>query len=236
MPAPPTAPTRPGHPARRSLENLGPRHQLQLDRLPLRLSTLMIGLTGYGVGLALVIRSGLGVSPWDVLHVALAERLGLSVGVVIIVVSVLVLLAWLPLRQRAGIGTLANTLWVGVAVDGALALLPEQVTLPGAVLFLLGGILLTGVSDALYIGAQLGPGPRDGLMTGLHHRWNLPLGPTRIALELTVLAAGWSLGGPVGGGTVLFALALGPILHLTLPRVTIPVRGGPPCRPGPTER
>ncbi|MFC0672872.1 membrane protein YczE [Brachybacterium hainanense] len=207
-----------------SLANLPLRSQLHVDRLPLRLLTLAAGLTGYGVGLAMIIRSTWGADPWDVLHVALAERSGLSVGTVIIATSVLVLLAWIPLRQHVGLGTLANALWIGVAADAGLRLIPEAATPAGGLGLLIGGIVLNAVSDAVYIGAQLGPGPRDGLMTGIHHRWGLPIGPVRLALEAVVLAAGWLLGGPVGLGTVLYAASIGPIVHLVLPRVTIAVR------------
>ncbi|EWS81619.1 YczE/YyaS/YitT family protein [Brachybacterium phenoliresistens] len=208
-----------------SLENLSLRAQLRVDRLPLRLATLALGLTGYGAGLAMIIRSALGADPWDVLHVAVAARTGLSIGTVIIAVSVLVLVAWIPLRQHLGIGTLANALWVGVAADAALRVIPEATTLGGGIGLLAGGIVLNAVSDAVYIGAQLGPGPRDGLMTGIHRRWGLPIGPVRLVLEAAVLAVGWSLGGPVGVGTVLYAAAIGPIVHLVLPWVTIAVRG-----------
>lgn len=209
-----------------SLENLSLRAQLRLDRLPLRGAALMAGLTGYGVSLALLIRSTLGADPWDVLHVALADRLGVSVGTVIIAVSFLVLLAWIPLRQHPGIGTLANALWVGVAADITLRLVPEAAGLGAAVAMMLGAIVLNGVSDAVYIGAQLGPGPRDGLMTGLHLRYGMPIGPVRFGIEAAVLLVGWLLGGPVGIGTFLYALAIGPIVHLVLPRVTLRVRRG----------
>ena len=206
------------------LQNLSLREQLAVDRLPLRLLTLFLGLTGFGAGIALILRAGLGAAPWDVLSVALAERTGLSIGTLTILTSFAVLLAWIPLRQQPGIGTLANALWVGVAMDLTLAVVPPvEGLLPGLAL-LVGGLVLNAVSDAVYIGAQLGPGPRDGLMTGIHHRWGLRIGPVRAVIEVTVLAIGWVLGGPVGLATVVYALGIGPIVHLVLPWVTIPVR------------
>lgn len=206
------------------LQNLSLRQQLGIDRLPLRLVTLFIGLTGFGAGIALILRAGLGAAPWDVLSVALSERTGLSIGTLTVLTSFVVLLAWLPLRQQPGIGTLANALWVGISMDLTLAVVPPvEGLLPGLGL-LLGGLVLNAVSDAVYIGAQLGPGPRDGLMTGIHHRWGLRIGPVRAVLEVSVLAVGWVLGGPVGLATVVYALGIGPIVHLVLPWVTIPVR------------
>ncbi|MBK0332449.1 hypothetical protein I8D64_13690 [Brachybacterium sp. MASK1Z-5] len=207
-----------------ALENVSLRDQFHLDRIGLRLLSLFLGLTGYGAALALLIRSGLGADPWDVLHVAIAQRTGLSVGTVIIVVSFLVLVAWIPLRQHPGIGTLANALWIGVATDLTLFVVPPAHGLPLAITMMLGGVLLNAVSDAVYIGAHLGPGPRDGLMTGLHHRTGRPVGPLRFGIEATVLVAGWLLGGPVGVGTFVYAIAIGPIVGWVLPHVTIPVR------------
>ncbi|WP_114853898.1 YitT family protein [Brachybacterium sp. YJGR34] len=218
------------------LENLSLRDQLRADRLPLRLITLALGLTGFGVGIGLILRAALGAAPWDVLSVALSDRTGLSVGTLTVLTSVVVLLAWIPLRQQPGIGTIANALWVGVALDITLFLVPPADSLPLALVLLVGGLALNAVSDAVYLGAQLGPGPRDGLMTGIHHRWGLRIGPVRAVIELGVLGIGWLLGGPVGIGTVLYALGIGPIVHLVLPHVTIPVRrrgaGRTVTRPG----
>lgn len=206
------------------LENVPLRAQFRIDRLPLRLLTLWVGLTGFGAGLGLIVRAGLGVAPWDVLSVALSDRTGLSIGTLTILTSFVVLLAWIPLRQQVGIGTLANAVWVGVSMDLTLAVVPPVDGLVPGLALLTGGLLLNAVADAVYIGAQLGPGPRDGLMTGIHHRWGLPVGPVRAVIELSVLGLGWLLGGPVGLGTVLYALGIGPIVHLVLPWVTIPVR------------
>lgn len=214
------------------LENLSLRAQLRVDRLPLRLGALFVGLTGFGISIAMLIRAGLGAMPWDVLQVAIAERTGFTVGTVIIVVSLLVLAAWIPLRQHPGIGTLANAVWVGIAADLALAVLHAPDALAVRIALLLGGIVLNAVSSALYIGAQLGPGPRDGLMTGVNRRWGLPIGRVRLGVEVTVIALGWLLGGPIGVGTVLYAVGIGPLVQRVLPFLTIPVRRGPRPLPG----
>lgn len=195
-----------------SLENLSLRAQLRVDRLPLRLLVLMAGLTLFGISVAMLVHAGLGAAPWDVLHVALAERTGLSLGLVIILTS-------------------ANSVWVGISTDVTLALLPPVHGMPAAIALLVGGVLLNAVAGALYIGAQLGAGPRDGLMTGVHRRTGLPVGPVRIGVEIAVLATGWALGGPLGVGTLVYALAIGPLVQLVLPWATIPVRRG--GRPGP---
>lgn len=207
-----------------SLENLGLRDQLRSDRIGLRLVALMAGLTCFGISDALLIRSGLGATPWDVLHVAIAERTGASVGTVMIAASFLILALWIPLRQRAGIGTLANAVWVGIATDLTLHVLGHASSLGPGIAMMLGGIALNAAASAVYIGAQLGPGPRDGLMTGLHHRFGVPVGPVRVGIEVVVLASGWLLGGPVGVGTIAYAALIGPLVHIVLPFVTIPVR------------
>lgn len=206
------------------LDNLALRDQLRVDHLPRRLLQMMAGLTGFGLSLALLLESGLGGAPWDVLHAAVADRLGLTVGIVSISVSFVVLLAWFPLRERIGIGTVANSIWVGVSIDLGMLVLPEAHGIPLAVAMMLAGVVLNGISGAVYLGAQLGAGPRDGLMTGLGRVLSRPVGPVRIALEVIVLVTGWALGGPLGVGTVVYAIGLGPIIQLTLPSVTLPVR------------
>ncbi|HYO38595.1 MAG TPA: hypothetical protein VER39_02960 [Nocardioidaceae bacterium] len=189
-----------------------------------RLLQLLAGLALYGVSLALVLRADLGLAPWDVLHQGIAERAGVSIGVVLIVVSFVVLLAWVPLRQRPGIGTLANAALVGVVVDLTLTVLDEgQGWLPRAVL-LVSGVALNGLATAMYIGASLGAGPRDGLMTGLVRRTGRSVRLVRTCLEVGVLAVGFALGGTVGVGTVLYALAIGPIAHALLPVLTVEPR------------
>lgn len=215
----------PGSPRRHArLDNLSLRDQLAADRLPRRLAQMMVGLTGFGLSLAMLLRSGLGGAPWDVLHAALAERLGATVGTMSITVSFVLLLVWIPLRERLGIGTLSNAIWVGVSIDIGMWLLPEARSLPAALALMLLGVLVNGISAAVYIGAQLGAGARDGLMTGLGRVLSRPVGPVRIALEVIVLVSGWLLGGPLGFGTVVYAIALGPVIQLVLPRVLIPVR------------
>jgi uncharacterized membrane protein YczE len=190
-------------------------------RLPRRLAQLYAGLVLYGVSMALMVRSSLGVMPWDVLHQGLSRRLGWSLGSVTIVVGALVLLAWIPLRERPGLGTLSNVVVVGLAVDAVLAVLPAPGGLPGRAAFAAAGILLNGVATAAYIGVRLGPGPRDGLMTGLVRRTGGPLGPIRTAIEVTVVLTGWLLGGTLGVVTVLYALSIGPLVHLLLPRFAL---------------
>jgi uncharacterized membrane protein YczE len=187
-----------------------------------RLVQLYAGLLLYGASMALMIRAGLGLDPWDVLHQGLAERLPLSFGMVTIVVGALVLLAWIPLRQRPGFGTVSNVIVIGLAVDAALAVLPAPDAPPLRVAFMLAGVGLNGVATAAYIGARLGPGPRDGLMTGLVRRTGRSVRLVRTSIEVTVLAAGWLLGGTVGVGTVVYALGIGPLVHVLLPVLTVP--------------
>ena len=187
------------------------------ERLPRRLTQLIIGLVLFGVGIGLMLQSGLGVPPWDVLHQGLARRFGLTVGIWSIIVSLFVLLLWLPLRQPYGLGTLLNAIIIGVIIDLTGAVIPAAEITGVAWSMLLGGVLLIGIASGLYIGANLGPGPRDGLMTGIARR-----GPsirlTRAIIEITVLTLGWILGGTFGIGTIVFALAIGPLVQFFLPR------------------
>jgi uncharacterized membrane protein YczE len=185
-----------------------------------RLVQLFAGLTLYGVSMGLMVRAGLGLDPWDVLHEALSKRTGLSFGLVTGIVGALVLLCWIPLRQRPGIGTVANIVVISVAVDLTLALVPAPEPLAVRITMVVGGVVLNGLATAAYIGVRLGPGPRDGLMTGLSARTPLSIRLLRTGIELTVLAAGWLLGGTVGVGTVLYALAIGPLAQAFLPLVT----------------
>jgi uncharacterized membrane protein YczE len=187
-----------------------------------RLGQLYAGLVLYGVSMALQIRAGLGLDPWDVFHQGVAEHTGLSFGSVVIVTGVVVLLAWVPLRQRPGIGTVSNVIVIGIAVDVALALLPAAGSDPVALAMLLAGVGLNGVASGAYIGAGLGPGPRDGLMTGLVARTGGSIRVVRTSIEVAVLAVGVALGGTVGLGTVLYAFSIGPLVHVLLPRMTIP--------------
>ncbi len=172
-----------------------------------------------------MIRSGLGLDPWDVFHQGLARQTGLSFGTVTIAVGALVLLLWIPLRQRPGLGTVSNVLVIGLVVDGTLAVLPPGEGLPVRAALLVVGIVANGAATGLYLGAGLGPGPRDGLMTGFvarHPRWSLRL--VRTAIEVTVLSLGWLLGGTVGLGTVAYALAIGPLAQLFIPIFALPTR------------
>lgn len=200
-------------------------------RLPRRLIQLYAGLILYGVSMALIIRSALGNMPWDVLHQGLADRLDRSIGTVAIAVGALVLLAWIPLRQRPGLGTVSNVVVLGLALDATLAVVPAPSSLPMRVGLLVVGVLLNGVATAAYIGVHLGPGPRDGLMTGLVRRTGRSVRLVRTTIEVVVVATGWLLGGTLGIGTVLYALAIGPLVQLLLPRLS--VRITPAARPTP---
>jgi uncharacterized membrane protein YczE len=172
--------------------------------------------------MALMIQSSLGLDPWDVLHQGLSKVTGLSFGHTVILVSLPVLALWIPLRQRPGFGTIANVVVIGLAVDAALAVLPAAGSIPARVGYLIGGIVLNGLATGLYIGSRLGPGPRDGLMTGTVARFpRLSLRLVRTTIELSVLFAGFLLGGTVGVGTVAYALAIGPLVQLFLPLCTV---------------
>nr|WP_208417033.1 hypothetical protein [Saccharomonospora amisosensis] len=184
-----------------------------------RLGQLFAGLVLYGTSMAMMTRSGLGLNPWDVLHEGVAGRTGLTFGTVTAVTAVAVLLLWVPLRQRPGIGTIANVVVISVTVDLVRLVLPDQHAFAWQALLLIGGIVLNGLATAAYVGARLGPGPRDGLMTGLAARTGRSVRLVRTLIELTVLAIGWLLGGTVGVGTVLYALAIGPLTQAFLPLV-----------------
>lgn len=199
-----------------------------------RLLQLLVGLAMYGVSLAMFIRAGLGLDPWDVFHQGLAGKAGLSIGTVVVIVSFLVLPLWIPLRQWPGIGTLCNAVLVGVFADVGLALIPEFSQLGGQIGMLAGAVLLNGIASACYIGARLGPGARDGLMTGLARRTGWSVRVSRTGIEVVVLGAGWLLGGCIGVGTVVYALAIGPLVQLLLPRFTVPDPKAPqPVAPDP---
>lgn len=211
----------------RTLSDAGPLAQLRGGRLPLRLAQLTLGLVLYGVSMGLLVRSALGVMPWDVLHQGIARQVALSFGTIVVLASIVVLLLWVPLRQKPGLGTIANALLIGVAVDVTLALVSAPSAMVPRLALLIGGLLLNGVATAMYIGAQLGPGPRDGLMTGLARRTGWSIRLVRTGIEVLVVGVGWLLGGTVGLGTVLYALAIGPLAQLMLPWFTVPLRGEP---------
>lgn len=184
-----------------------------------RLPQLVGGLALYGASMGLMIRSGLGLDPWDVLHDALSRLTGLTFGTVTAIVGALVLLCWIPLRQRPGVGTVANILLIAIAVDVTLLLLGPVDAMPARIVLLVAGVALNGLATAAYLGVRLGPGPRDGLMTGLTARTGVSIRVIRTGIEVTVLATGWLLGGTVGVGTVVYALAIGPLTQAFLPLV-----------------
>jgi len=189
-------------------------------KLPRRLVQLIVGETFFGIGIGLMLQSGLGLSPWDVLHQGLTVQFGLTVGIWSILSSFVVLLFWLPLRERYGIGTLLNAIIIGVMIDVTAGLVPEAANTWWAVSMMVTGILLVAITSGMYIGANLGPGPRDGLMTAIARR-----GPsirlTRVIMEIIVLVIGVLLGGTFGIGTILYALLMGPLVQFFLPRWTI---------------
>ncbi|MFD7652960.1 YitT family protein [Actinosynnema sp. NPDC059797] len=185
-----------------------------------RVPQLIVGLWLYGASMALQLRATLGLEPWGVLHEGLTELTGLSFGTITSLVGALVLLCWIPLRQRPGVGTVANVFVIGLAVDVTLAFLPGPAGLVPRVLFLVAGVALNALASATYIGARLGPGPRDGLTTGFCARTGTSLRLVRTVVEVTVLAVGWLLGGTIGVGTVLYAVAIGPLTQAALPLVT----------------
>ena len=180
-----------------------------------RLPQLLVGIPVLGVGIAMTLQARLGVSPYDVLHQGIAAKTGRSIGTVVIVVGLVILVFWIPLRQRPGLGTVLNTLTVGLVIDLALRVVPEPELLAARIPLLVAGIVITGLGMGLYIGAGLGPGPRDGLMTGIAAK-GFPLWAVRTVLELAALVAGWILGGNVGIGTVAFAFSIGPLGHFFL--------------------
>jgi len=190
-----------------------------------RTSLLLVGLCIYGLSLALLVIAGLGLDPWDVFHQGVAERTGRSIGTITVATSVVVLVLWVPLRERPGIGTIANGLLVGVWIDVWLAILPDVDPLAARSALMVAGVVLNGVATGMYIGAGMGPGPRDGLMTSIARR-GYPIRVVRTLIEIVVLAAGIALGGTFGVGTVLYALGIGPLAHVFIPLFTRWGRGG----------
>jgi uncharacterized membrane protein YczE len=182
-------------------------------------AALLVGLCGYGFSMAVMVRAGLGLDPWDVLHQGLTMRTPMSIGVASAVVGVAVLLAWIPLRIRPGVGTVANVIVIAVTVDAGLSVLPTPTSIGVRIAMMVGAVVFNAFSTVLYVGAGLGPGPRDGLMTGLVVRTGLSVRVVRTSIEATVLTVGWLLGGTVGVGTVLYAFGIGPLVQLFL-RIT----------------
>ncbi|MBX3100514.1 MAG: hypothetical protein KF761_13160 [Salinibacterium sp.] len=187
-----------------------------------RIAQLLVGLFFYGFAIAMMIRAGLGIAPWDVLSQGVVLHTGINYAVVTNVIGALVLLLWIPIRQKPGIGTVANVLLIGPSIEVGLWMMPATDDLIARILLLAGGLILLAVATGLYIGARFGPGPRDGLMTGIHHRTGWPIWAVRTSIEVTVLAIGWLLGGNVGLGTLAFALLIGPMVNVTLPLLRVP--------------
>jgi uncharacterized membrane protein YczE len=193
-------------------------------RLPRRLVQLYAGLALYGLSIALLVQAQLGLMPWSVLDQGISRTTGISLGTSTILVGAVVLLAWVPLRQRPGVGTVSNVLVIGLALDLSLAVLPEVDALAQRVALLVAGVVLNALATAAYIGVELGPGPRDGLMTGLVRRTGRSVRLVRTGIEVVVVVLGALLGGTIGVGTVLYALAIGPLVQVLLPRVTVRTR------------
>lgn len=204
-----------------TLVDLGPIAQLRAGRLVRRISQLVLGLLMYGASLALMVRGSLGLAPWDVLHSGFIRHVSLTLGQAVILFSFLVLALWIPLREKPGIGTVANAVLVGLAADATLAALDTPDALWARILLLGLGVGLNGLATALYIGSQFGRGPRDGLMTGLARRTGRSLRLVRTGLEVTVVLLGLLLGGVLGFGTIVYAVAIGPMTQAMLPWVTV---------------
>ncbi|MCK1967081.1 hypothetical protein MT962_000872 [Franconibacter sp. IITDAS19] len=182
-----------------------------------RLIQLYSGLVLYGVSTAMFVRADLGADPWNVFHLGVARIFSLNIGMVMILVGALVLLLWIPLRQRPGLGTVSNVVVLGLAADAALAVMPPMESLVARGVLLAAAVAVNAIATGMYIGAGFGAGPRDGLMTGIHARTGWSVRSIRTAIEVTVLLAGWAMGGTFGVGTVLYALTIGPLIQLCLP-------------------
>ena len=192
------------------------RHDLMM-----RLPRLIFGLVLFGIGAAMMVLAGLGLSPWEIMAQGISFNTGIPIGTVGILIGIVVLLLWIPLKEKLGIGTILNVFIIGIVIDLTLWIAPQTVeNVPMRWVLLIGGILLVGIGSGFYIGAGLGPGPRDGLMTGIARR-GVHIGLARFAIEITVLVIGWMLGGTVGVGTVLFAFGMGPLVAIFLPRLTL---------------
>lgn len=181
-----------------------------------RLPALVAGLVLFGVGIALMVEGGLGLGPWEALHQGIAVQLGLQIGTVSVLLGIPILVLWLPLGERPGLGTLLNVVLIGTSTDLAIAVIPTAETVPVQLGLMAGGVVVIALGSATYLSADLGPGPRDGLMTGVHHRFGWSIRRARTAIELLVLIVGWALGGTIGVGTVVFALGIGPVIQFFL--------------------
>jgi len=192
-----------------------------------RIIQLATGLFLYGMAIALMVRAGVGVAPWDVLTLGIEKQTGLEFGLITFLVSLVVIALWIPIRQKPGIGTIANALLVGPFAQFGLWLIPPIDGLVWEILVFASGLLVLAVATGLYIGARFGPGPRDGLMTGIHARWGWKIWKVRTGIEVVVLGIGWVLGGNVGFGTLAFALLIGPLVNFTIPRLRVPLPAAP---------
>jgi uncharacterized membrane protein YczE len=201
--------------------------QLDIDMSPAfiltrRIVQLLVGLFLYGIAISLMVQAGIGVAPWDVLTQGLSRQTGLDFGLLTNIIGGVVLLCWIPIRQRPGLGTLANVLLIGPSAQLGLWIFPTETAIGFQLLFFTGGLLLLAIATGLYIGARMGPGPRDGLMTGIHARTGWRIWMIRTAIEVTVLLIGWALGGNFGPGTIVFALLIGPMVAVTIPWLRVP--------------
>ena len=202
----------------REMDRPSVRERFDLRAAAPRIPALVVGLVTFGSGIALMVEGGLGLGPWEALNQGIARQVGLEIGTVSILLGIPILALWWPLGERPGIGTVLNVILIGTSTNVALALLPtpDEAAVAVRLAFMLGGVLVIAVGSGIYLATDLGPGPRDGLMTGVHNRFGWSIRRARTAIELTVLGIGWALGGTVGLGTVVFALGIGPLLQVTL--------------------
>jgi uncharacterized membrane protein YczE len=194
------------------------RERFDLRAAAPRIPALLLGLVVFGIGIALMVEAGLGLGPWEALNQGIARQVGLEIGTVSILLGIPIVALWWPLGERPGIGTVCNVVLIGTATNVGIALLPtpEPAAMPARLAMMAGGVVVIAIGSGIYLATDLGPGPRDGLMTGVHHRFGWSIRRARTAIELSVLVVGWALGGTVGIGTVIFALGIGPLVQVAL--------------------
>lgn len=200
-----------------------------IGELARRLPWCMLGLALFGLGISLIIRADLGLAPWDVFHQGVSDHIGMSIGTVIVIAGIAILALWIPLRQRIGVGTILNAVEIGVVVALVVDHLPRTERVAGRAGYLAVAMILLAVGSGMYLGADLGAGPRDGLMVGLNERFGWSISRSRTTIELSVLATGIALGGSIGIGTVVFAVGIGPLVQLALPRFRLAPSGEQPA-------